>query len=493
MPYELNFEAEPFGVRGRGEGPDNEGFLGNLGGFFKAASAPAAQIIDRTAFGTKTHRKGTRDINTLTALVLHQTAFSRGNAADKYDNIPVHFVVTPDGKVVQLHPLAAYLWSSNGLNPRSVAVEFVGNFRDIRGNFYKPEKFGCHALTQAQIDAGRALIKYLKTQMPKFQHVLAHRQSSDQRDNDPGPEVWYHVGQWALNNLGLRDGDRPNFTVGTGKPIPQEWRNWGQLAAARPVPASSSKRCRGGYSGELEGYEAEFEGGYEGEYEFEENKQNALDLNNPAVAKVLRGALGLAAGVKLPPTGSLGPQAGALLRTFQKQHRIKPNGVVGPRTLRALGNHIIRNISTREAEFEGEGPLGTTDCAQRCRQNFENCIRNSTFGLQCIASLQFCLRNCAPQQIPPQQIPPQQIPPQQIPPQQRPTLRRGSSGPAVADAQVRLNRWLARTPRVGLPPLVVDGQFGAKTDAMVRAFQRAHGLQADGVVGPITWGRLLNF
>lgn len=487
MDNELTFEAEPFSGYGQGEGPDNEGFLGSL---FKTASAPApaAQIIDRTAFGTKSHRKGTRDINTLTALVLHQTAFSRGDAADKYDNIPVHFVITPDGKTVQLHPLTAYLWSSNGLNARSVAVEFVGNFRDIRGNFYKPEQFGCHSLTQAQVNAGRELIKYLRTQIPKFQHVLAHRQSSDQRDNDPGPEVWYHVGQWAVNNLGLKDGG-PNFSVGTGKPIPQEWRDWGQLAASRPVPASSSKRCRGGYSGELEGYEAEFEG----EHEFEENKQNALDLDNPAVAKVLRGALSLATGVKLPPTRSLGPQAGALLRTFQKQHRIKPDGVVGPRTLHALGRHLVSNLPQREAELEGEGPLGNTNCAQRCRENFENCIKNSTFGLQCIASLQFCLRNCAPQQIPPQQIPPQQIPPQQIPPQQRPTIRRGSSGPAVADAQVRLNRWRARTPRVGLPPLVVDGQFGAKTDAMVRAFQRDQGLQADGVVGPITWGRLLKF
>lgn len=398
MDYELNFEAEPFGGRGRGEGPDNEGFLGHPGGFFKAASAqaPAAQIIDRTAFGTKSHRKGTRDINTLTALVLHQTAFSRGNAADKYDNIPVHFVITPDGKIVQLHPLPAYLWSSNDLNPRSVAVEFVGNFRDVRGNFYKPEEFGCHALTQAQIDAGRELIKYLKTRMPKFQHVLAHRQSSDQRDNDPGPEVWYHVGQWALDNLGLKDGG-PNFSVGTGKPIPQEWRSWGRLAASRPVPASSSKRCRGGYSGELAGY---------------------------------------------------------------------------------------------RAEFEGEGPLGNTDCAQRCRESFERCVRAFTRdplqGMRCIASLQNCLRGC-------DFTPPRQIPPQQIPPQQRPTLRRGSSGPAVADAQVRLNRWLARRPRVGLPPLVVDGRFGPKTDATVRAFQRAHGLQADGVIGPNTWGRLLNF
>lgn len=187
-----------------------------------------AQIEDRTAFGLKENRKGKpRDMSKVYALVLHQTAFSRGNDTTKYDRIPVHFVITPNGKIIQLHPLAAYLWSSNGFNTGSVAVEFVGNFPNTKGKCWQAQKFGCHRLTQEQINAGRSLIRHLISTM-KLTHVLAHRQSSGQRENDPGPDVWYHVGQWAIENLGLKDGG-PGFRVGSGKPIPEEWRRWGQL------------------------------------------------------------------------------------------------------------------------------------------------------------------------------------------------------------------------------------------------------------------------
>ncbi len=249
---------------------------------FFPALAPI-QIEDRTAFGLKENRKGKpRDMSKVYALVLHQTAFSRGNDTTKYDRIPVHFVITPNGKIIQLHPLSAYLWSSNGFNAGSVAVEFVGNFPNTKGKCWQAQKFGCHQLTQEQINSGRALIRHLINTMG-LTHVLAHRQSSGQRENDPGPDVWYHVGQWAVDNLGMKDGG-PGFKVGSGNSIPDLWRKWGQ---AKPQPEL-----------EFSGYEFDGYGELEGELSFGSPLRAARKVNpkfvscNPpsAAIKAITGA-----------------------------------------------------------------------------------------------------------------------------------------------------------------------------------------------------------
>ncbi|RJL13680.1 N-acetylmuramoyl-L-alanine amidase [Paracoccus siganidrum] len=65
-----------------------------------------------------------------------------------------------------------------------------------------------------------------------------------------------------------------------------------------------------------------------------------------------------------------------------------------------------------------------------------------------------------------------------------PTIRRGSSGQHVANAQHRL---LARGYAIAS-----DGLFGPQTEAAVRQFQRANGLVADGIIGPRSWAVLLD-
>jgi GH25 family lysozyme M1 (1,4-beta-N-acetylmuramidase)/peptidoglycan hydrolase-like protein with peptidoglycan-binding domain len=65
-----------------------------------------------------------------------------------------------------------------------------------------------------------------------------------------------------------------------------------------------------------------------------------------------------------------------------------------------------------------------------------------------------------------------------------PVLTYGTRGAAVSRLQQLLT---AKGDSTG----GVDGVFGAKTLAAVRAFQGSHGLSVDGVVGPHTWAALL--
>ncbi len=65
-----------------------------------------------------------------------------------------------------------------------------------------------------------------------------------------------------------------------------------------------------------------------------------------------------------------------------------------------------------------------------------------------------------------------------------PLLRKGASGWRVKQVQRRLEVH-------GFDVGNVDGDFGPETEKQVREFQRAHDIEVDGVVGPMTW-KMLN-
>ena len=69
-------------------------------------------------------------------------------------------------------------------------------------------------------------------------------------------------------------------------------------------------------------------------------------------------------------------------------------------------------------------------------------------------------------------------------------LRRGATGPGVVVIQTELNRISQSYPAIPKIP-VVDGIFGARTEAAVRKFQEIFGLTADGIVGRATWYALV--
>ncbi|MCL2703119.1 MAG: peptidoglycan-binding protein [Defluviitaleaceae bacterium] len=79
--------------------------------------------------------------------------------------------------------------------------------------------------------------------------------------------------------------------------------------------------------------------------------------------------------------------------------------------------------------------------------------------------------------------------PENIPPFPGVSLTVGSAGANVQRVQEAINRLAEVTP--GLWRITEDGIFGNGTREAVMAFQRMYGLAADGVVGPITWRRLM--
>lgn len=67
----------------------------------------------------------------------------------------------------------------------------------------------------------------------------------------------------------------------------------------------------------------------------------------------------------------------------------------------------------------------------------------------------------------------------------RPTIRKGSKGDYVKEAQTMLYNLGYNLGTYG-----IDGDFGKATETAVKEFQMDHGLVKDGVIGPLTWDAL---
>jgi hypothetical protein len=164
-----------------------------------------------------------RSLSVVDSLVLHSTAGPERNV-EKYWDFSVHFVITPNGTIIQNHDEDVRTHGSSGFNKRSVSVEFVGLFKrghDRRGNeqWAKGSTLR-HVPTTHQIYSGRKLVRYLK-QTIGIKYVLAHSQAANK--NCPGPEIWFNVGEWAIDNALSADGR--DITTGSGKIIPDDWRD----------------------------------------------------------------------------------------------------------------------------------------------------------------------------------------------------------------------------------------------------------------------------
>lgn len=69
------------------------------------------------------------------------------------------------------------------------------------------------------------------------------------------------------------------------------------------------------------------------------------------------------------------------------------------------------------------------------------------------------------------------------------TIQNGAQGLAVLKIQEYLNAIRKNYPTIA--EIDEDGRFGTATENAIKAFQRATGLNADGIVGGLTWDKLI--
>ncbi len=177
-----------------------------------------------SASGKSFFRKTPRSVTDIDSVVVHQMGFQRGSDPTRYLGVPAHYVIMPDGGVAQLHDWERYLYTSNGLNSRSLGVELAGNFPNANGTWWKPEQFGMDRPTPEQIKSLQKLLRYVKRELIRqntdLKAVFAHRQSSGAKANDPGPDVWRGIYP-VFAELGVQD--TRNFSIGSGKALPADW------------------------------------------------------------------------------------------------------------------------------------------------------------------------------------------------------------------------------------------------------------------------------
>lgn len=193
-------------------------------------------LLDRIGQAPHRVRLRTRAPTEVTVLALHQMACAGTWHEDTpaWDRVDAHFVVKRSGVIQQNHPELARITVGSGprWNPICVSLEFAGNLPVARSadgwRWWEGERFGRDLLTPAQVDAGRALVVWLRARLPALQHVGAHRQVSKQKAGCCGPNVWAEVGSWAIAQgmqLAATDG---------GLDIPPDW--WGpRHQAAEPA------------------------------------------------------------------------------------------------------------------------------------------------------------------------------------------------------------------------------------------------------------------
>jgi len=149
-------------------------------------------------------RNPNRNVESIDSIVLHNMGFHRSGEEDRYDRVIAHWAVLLNGLVLKLRGENLDINASHSLNAHSIAIEFEGKFPGINRNLFTQRDCNRHGYdypTKQQIHSGRQLIRHLIGQFTNISYIYGHVQVAHK--HCPGPHIWYNVGKWAKECLGL--------------------------------------------------------------------------------------------------------------------------------------------------------------------------------------------------------------------------------------------------------------------------------------------------
>lgn len=169
-----------------------------------------------------------------TAIVLHQTACDMGESLERYDTIGSQWSITRTGRARWHCDNNRIVYAANGFNNRSVSIEINGLYagdeaRRLETTWDNPatkKREMPQDVTEASMAMARMVCRFICYDVHQHggqvKFILAHRQASATRENDPGSALWQGVALPLIAELGLSDGG-PGFKIDGGKPIPEAW------------------------------------------------------------------------------------------------------------------------------------------------------------------------------------------------------------------------------------------------------------------------------
>ncbi len=194
------------------------------------------EVFDRRQTALQSHhgaRVRSRAWKSVTGITLHQTACHLGERPERFDGVGAHAVTTRRGRAMLLHDPDRLVAHGNGFNAQTYGIEIDGLYAGVEGDLstvwddpstkvreQPMELTEPSVLTTCEII--RAVYETVAAHGGRIRALVAHRQASGSRRNDPGEAIWKRIALPMMAELGLSDGGA-GFAIGDGRPVPEAW------------------------------------------------------------------------------------------------------------------------------------------------------------------------------------------------------------------------------------------------------------------------------